>query len=147
MGITEMIKNAKIKADEKKTEKIRIVAEQKAEQERAEQEAKEANRVKVEAKRKKLKLPHGKIHFMTYKDKTDEYSHRDIEIVKIDYKNGTLYFHAFCHLKAAIRTFKADNIIFLECEGQKIKKPWDYINRYEVLPEIKDWSADNLAES
>jgi len=146
MGFIDMIKNAKKKADEKMAEEVRIAAEQNAEKERAAREEKEANRIKVDAKRKKLKLPSGKIHYMTYKDKAEEYSQRDFEIVRIDYNNSTLYFRAFCHLKLAIRTFKADNVIYLECEGQKIKDPWAYINQYNVPPEIKEWADENLTE-
>ena len=150
MGFIESIKEAarktKEKAEENRKEKLRLAAELNAEKERAEQEAKEANRIKVEAKRKKLGLPQGKIYYMTYKDKGDNYSFRDIEIIKNDYKNDTLYFYAFCHLKVAIRTFKAESVIYLSCEGQKIKDPWAYINSYEEPADIAAWAADNLAE-
>jgi predicted DNA-binding transcriptional regulator YafY len=144
MGILSSIKEAREKAVAKKKEAQAIAEAKRLESQKAAEEAERLQEQKAEAKRNKLGLPAGKVHYMTYKDKGDEYSHRNIEIVSTFYKKDILYFHAFCHLKCSIRTFSAERIIYFETDGQKIKDPWKYMNRYTVPPEIKEWAEKNI---
>jgi predicted DNA-binding transcriptional regulator YafY len=146
MGIIDNIKEAWEKAAAKKKQEKELAEQKKIEEQKAVEEAEKLQEQKAGAKRKKLGLPPGKVHYMTYKDKGDEYSHRNIEILATSYKNNNLYLHAFCHLKCNIRTFLADRIIYLECDGQKIKDPWAYINKYNVPPDIAEWAKNNLSD-
>jgi len=94
---------------------------------------------KIEKKltRKEMNIPEGTVFHIKYKGSDGKLSERDIEIQSISLKNDKLYLYAYCHLRHSVKSFLANNILYMSYKEHQIK------NLKEIF-EIEYSTPENL---
>lgn len=103
--------------------------------------AKDRTQEDIDSAREDLGIRSGKIIHLIYKGADGDVSERDIEIKKVEDKNGDLYILAFCHSSLNLKTFRKSRIISITHEGHPINDIRKFLTENLVNEALEDKTA------